>query len=190
MIQKTRAFRGLSHFRGMAIRLHVAAVMIRIAIMADVKNLPPEIILHIAQSLNRPVHSLSAVIGLLNDGGTVPFIARYRKEATGNLDEVQIRDIEDKLGLLPRARQPPRNYLGSILEQGKLSDELKARIEATFDKSELEDLTCRTVRSGGPRRRSLAITASNPSPTTFGRSSPRYSPSAITLPRSSIQKRK
>jgi transcriptional accessory protein Tex/SPT6 len=84
--------------------------MIRTAIMADVKNLSPEIILHIAQSLNLPLHSLTAVIGLLNEGGTVPFIARYRKEATGNLDEVQIRDIEDKLGLLSRARQPSRNY--------------------------------------------------------------------------------
>jgi protein Tex len=66
--------------------------------MADAKTLSPEILLHIAQSLNLPLHSLTAVIGLLNEGGTVPFIARYRKETTGNLDEVQIRDIEEKLG--------------------------------------------------------------------------------------------
>jgi uncharacterized protein len=108
--------------------------------MADVKNLSPEIILHIAQSLNLPVHSLTAVIGLLNEGGTVPFIARYRKEATGNLDEVQIRDIEDKLGYFRELVSRRETILGSILEQGKLSDELKARIEATFDKAELEDL--------------------------------------------------
>ncbi len=114
--------------------------MIRTAIMADVKNLSPEIILHIAQSLNLPLHSLSAVIGLLNEGGTVPFIARYRKEATGNLDEVEIRDIEDKLGYFRELVSRRETILGSILEQGKLSDELKARIEATFDKAELEDL--------------------------------------------------
>jgi uncharacterized protein len=65
--------------------------------MADAKILSPEILLHIAESVNLPLHSLIAVIGLLNEGGTVPFIARYRKEATGNLDEVQIRDIEEKL---------------------------------------------------------------------------------------------
>ena len=108
--------------------------------MDDVKNLSPEIILHIAQSLNLPLHSLSAVIGLLNEGGTVPFIARYRKEATGNLDEVQIRDIEDKLGYFRELVSRRETILGSILEQGKLSDALKARIEATFDKAELEDL--------------------------------------------------
>ena len=61
--------------------------------MADTKTLSPEILLHIAKCLKLPLQSLVAVIGLLNDGGTVPFIARYRKEATGNLDEVQIRDI-------------------------------------------------------------------------------------------------
>jgi protein Tex len=108
--------------------------------MADVKNLSPELILHIAQSLNLPLHSLTAVIGLLNEGGTVPFIARYRKEATGNLDEVQIRDIEDKLGYFRELVSRRETILASILEQGKLSDDLKARIEASFDKAELEDL--------------------------------------------------
>jgi uncharacterized protein len=108
--------------------------------MADAKTLSLEILLHIAQSLNLPLHSLTAVIGLLNEGGTVPFIARYRKEATGNLDEVQIRDIEAKLGYFRDFIGRRETILGSILEQGKLTDELKARIEATFDKSELEDL--------------------------------------------------
>ena len=108
--------------------------------MADAKTLSLEILLHIAQSLNLPLHSLTAVIGLLNEGGTVPFIARYRKEATGNLDEVQIRDIEEKLGYFRDLVSRRETILASILEQGKLTDELKARIEATFDKSELEDL--------------------------------------------------
>jgi uncharacterized protein len=110
------------------------------AIMADPKTLSPEILLHIAQTLNIPMHSLVAVIGLLNEGGTVPFIARYRKEATGNLDEVQIRDIEEKLAYFRDLVSRRETIIASILEQGKLTDALKARIEATLDKSELEDL--------------------------------------------------
>ena len=102
--------------------------------------LSPEILLHIAQILNLPLHGLVAVIGLLDDGGTVPFIARYRKEATGNLDEVQIRDIEEKLAYFRDLTERRATILASIAEQGKLTDELKARIEATLDKSELEDL--------------------------------------------------
>src|ERR1035438_10139336 len=102
--------------------------------------LSPEILLHIAQTLNLPMRGLVAVIELLDDGGTVPFIARYRKEATGNLDEVQIRDIEEKLAYFRDLTERRATILASIAEQGKLTDELKARIEATLDKSELEDL--------------------------------------------------
>jgi uncharacterized protein len=108
--------------------------------MADTKTLSPEILLHLAKSLNVPLHSLVAVIGLLDEGGTVPFIARYRKEATGNLDEVQIRDIEEKLAYFRELVSRRETILASILEQGKLTDELKARIEATLDRAELEDL--------------------------------------------------
>jgi protein Tex len=108
--------------------------------MSEQKSLSPEILLHISQSLNLPMHSLVAVIALLNEGGTVPFIARYRKEATSNLDEVQIRDIEEKLAYFRDLVTRRETILASILEQGKLTDVLRARIEATFDKSELEDL--------------------------------------------------
>jgi uncharacterized protein len=108
--------------------------------MADPKILSPEILLHMATSLNVPMRGLVAVIELLNEGGTVPFIARYRKEATGNLDEVQIRDIEEKLAYFRDLAARRETILASILEQGKLTDDLKARIEATLDKSELEDL--------------------------------------------------
>jgi protein Tex len=108
--------------------------------MSEQKSLSPEILLHISQSLNLPMHSLVAVIALLNEGGTVPFIARYRKEATGNLDEVQIRDIEEKLAYFRDLVARRETILASILEQGKLTDALRARIETTFDKSELEDL--------------------------------------------------
>jgi uncharacterized protein len=108
--------------------------------MKETKDLSPEILLHIAQSLNLPLRGLVAVIELLDDGGTVPFIARYRKEATGNLDEVQILDIEEKLAYFRELAERRETILASIAEQGKLTDELKARIEATLDKSELEDL--------------------------------------------------
>jgi protein Tex len=108
--------------------------------MADPKTLSSEILLHISKSINVPLRNMEAVIELLNEGGTVPFIARYRKEATGNLDEVQIRTIEEQLAYFRDLVSRRETILASILEQGKLTDELKARIEATFDKSELEDL--------------------------------------------------
>ena len=108
--------------------------------MPDRKSLSPEILLHIAQTLNLPMRGLVAVIELLDDGGTVPFIARYRKEATGNLDEVQIRAIEENLAYFRELLDRRATILASISEQGKLTDELKARIEKTLDKSELEDL--------------------------------------------------
>jgi protein Tex len=108
--------------------------------MAENKNLPPSTLVHIAQTLNLPLRGICAVIELLNDGGTVPFIARYRKEATGNLDEVRIRDIEEKLAYFRELEDRRATILASIAEQGKLTDELKARIEAVQDRNELEDL--------------------------------------------------
>jgi uncharacterized protein len=101
------------------------------------------------------MRSLVAVIELLDEGGTVPFIARYRKEATGNLDEVQIRDIEEKLAYFRDLVARRETIIASITEQGKLTEELKARIEATFDKSELEDL----YLPYRPKRRTKAIIA-------------------------------
>src|ERR1700727_3136394 len=108
--------------------------------MTDSKSLPSEILLHVAQTLNLPVRGVVAVIELLDDDGTVPFIARYRKEATGNLDEVQIRAIEDRLAYFRDLVERRATILASVGEQGKLTEELKARIESTLDKSELEDL--------------------------------------------------
>src|ERR1700709_1714985 len=94
----------------------------------------------VAKELNIREQQVAATARLLNEGGTVPFIARYRKEATGALDEVQIRDIEDKLGYFRDLVSRRETILASIAEQGKLTDELKVRIEASIDKSELEDL--------------------------------------------------
>lgn len=108
--------------------------------MAEKKSLPPLVLAHIAQTLNLPLRGICAVIELLDDGGTVPFIARYRKETTGNLDEVQIRAIEEQLAYFRELEDRRATILASIAEQGKLSDELKARIEAALERNELEDL--------------------------------------------------
>jgi uncharacterized protein len=123
--------------------------------MADKKSLPPAVLVHIAQTLNLPLHGIRAVIELLDDGGTVPFIARYRKEATGNLDEVQIRTIEEQLAYFRDLEDRRETILASIGEQGKLTDELKARIEAALDRNELEDL----YLPYKPRRRTKATIA-------------------------------
>jgi len=108
--------------------------------MSEVKALSPEILLHISHKIEVPLRGVVAVIGLLDEGGTVPFISRYRKEATGNLDEVKVRDIEEQLAYFRDLLSRRETILNSIAEQGKLTDELKARIEQCLDKSELEDL--------------------------------------------------
>jgi uncharacterized protein len=102
--------------------------------------LPTPILVHMAGMLNVPLRGMTSVIELLDEGGTVPFIARYRKEATGNLDEVQIRGIEEKLAYFRELEQRRSAVLASIEEQGKLTSELRVRIEAALEKSELEDL--------------------------------------------------
>ncbi|MBS1854481.1 MAG: RNA-binding transcriptional accessory protein [Acidobacteria bacterium] len=108
--------------------------------MPELKQLPTHILLHLAKLLNVPLKGLAAVIELLDGGATVPFIARYRKEATGNLDEVQIRDIQEKLEYFRELEDRRETVLASIAEQGKLTPELKAKIEASLEKTELEDL--------------------------------------------------
>jgi uncharacterized protein len=108
--------------------------------MADATPLSSDLLLHIAQTLNVPLASVRAVVLLLDEGSTVPFIARYRKEATGNLDEVQIRNIEEQSSYFREFVSRRETVLASIAEQGKLTDELKARIFATLNRSELEDL--------------------------------------------------
>jgi len=108
--------------------------------MTQTKPLPSEILLHIAKLLNVPLGSLVATITLLDEGGTIPFIARYRKEATGALDEVKIRDIEEQLAYFRELLSRRETVLASIAEQQKLTDELRHKIETTLDKGELEDL--------------------------------------------------
>ncbi len=83
---------------------------------------------------------VEAATALLDEGATVPFIARYRKEATGGLDDTQLRDLETRLGYLRELEDRRAAILASIHEQGKLSDELRAEIEAADSKARLEDL--------------------------------------------------
>ena len=119
------------------------------------QSLSPDLLIHVSQLLQIPMKGLMAVIELLDEGSTVPFIARYRKEATGNLDEVQIRDIEEKLLYFRELVARKETILSTIQEQGKLTDELKALIEKTLDKSELEDL----YLPYKPKRRTKAMIA-------------------------------
>ena len=108
--------------------------------MPELQSLSPDLLLHLAQTLQIPMKGLVATIELLDEGSTVPFIARYRKEVTGNLDEVQIRAIEEKLAYFRELVSRKETILASIAEQGKLTDELRERIEKTLEKSEQEDL--------------------------------------------------
>ncbi|WP_114193018.1 Tex family protein [Edaphovirga cremea] len=87
----------------------------------------------------RPEQVLSA-IRLLDEGNTVPFIARYRKEVTGGLDDTQLRQLETRLGYLRELEERRQSILKSIEEQGKLTDALAASISGTMSKTELEDL--------------------------------------------------
>src|SRR5690349_20578379 len=82
----------------------------------------------------------AAAIALLDEGATVPFIARYRKEATGGLDDTQLRTLEVRLTYLRELEERRTAVIASITEQGKLTDELKADIEAADSKARLEDL--------------------------------------------------
>lgn len=94
----------------------------------------------IAQNLNIHLRRVEAVIELLEQGATIPFIARYRKEATGSLDEVQISDIQNLLKKLQELEKRREVILQSIEEQGKLTPELRRAIEAAATMTELEDL--------------------------------------------------
>jgi len=100
----------------------------------------PEVLLAISKEVGAPVARVEATIKLFEDGATTPFIARYRKEATGNLDEVKIRDIENNRQYYSDLEARRNTILNSIEKQGKLTDELKAKLLACYSKSELEDL--------------------------------------------------
>lgn len=109
----------------------------------------------LAQELSLPEAGVRAVVTLLTEGATVPFIARYRKEATGGLDEVQIRTIEERRSYLVELEARRATVLAEIEKQGKLTDALRARIVACQTKAELEDL----YLPFKPKRRTRALIA-------------------------------
>ena len=94
----------------------------------------------IASELNIALKKVEAVVALLEEDATIPFIARYRKEATDSLDEVQIAAIRDRLEQLKELEKRRESILKSMLEMEKLTDELKQKIEAAATLSELEDI--------------------------------------------------
>ncbi|MDX9842217.1 MAG: Tex family protein [Aquabacterium sp.] len=99
-----------------------------------------KILMQLAAELNVRPAQVNAAVQLLDGGATVPFIARYRKEATDGLDDTQLRDLEARLGYLRELEDRRAAVLKSIEEQGKLTPELRAAIETVPTKQELEDL--------------------------------------------------
>ncbi|WP_307814137.1 Tex family protein [Glycomyces sp. YM15] len=94
----------------------------------------------IAEELSVGSHQVRSAVALLDDGSTVPFIARYRKEATGGLSDEQLRALEERLGYLRELEARRKAVLESIAEQGKLTETLAAQIDAADTKARLEDL--------------------------------------------------
>ena len=94
----------------------------------------------IAQESSLPLRNVNNALKLWQEGGTVPFIARYRKEQTGSLDEVQLRDIFARYTYLDEVQQRKQKIVAEIESQGKLTAELAAKIASCWDKTELEDL--------------------------------------------------
>ena len=101
--------------------------------MTDIRQL-------IAQEFSLSPRNIDNALNLWLEGGTVPFIARYRKEQTGSLDEVQLRDIFERYTYLDELVKRKAKILSEIKSQGKLTTELKAKITVCFDRTELEDL--------------------------------------------------
>ena len=114
-----------------------------------------DIINIIATELGLKESSISSAINLIDEGNTIPFIARYRKEATGNLTDTDLRKLEERLIYLRKLEERMNTVLKSIEEQGKLTDELKLEIENVSTLSELEDL----YRPYKPKKKTRAIIA-------------------------------
>src|ERR1700680_5041147 len=108
--------------------------------------------LRIAEELGVREQKVSAAISLLDGGATVPFVARYRKEATGALDDTQLRTLDERLKYLRELEERREAILKSVREQGKLDAALEAAIRAADNKGRLEDI----YLPFKPKRRSKA----------------------------------
>ncbi|MCE2991218.1 MAG: RNA-binding transcriptional accessory protein [Nitrosomonadaceae bacterium] len=115
----------------------------------------PSIQSRLAAELSAHANQVAAAVALLDEGATVPFIARYRKEATGGLDDTQLRLLEERLRYLRELEERRAAVLESIESQGKMTDALRASIENAADKTTLEDL----YLPYKPKRRTKAMIA-------------------------------
>ncbi|MFO7894892.1 MAG: Tex family protein [Longimicrobiales bacterium] len=113
------------------------------------------IVAAVSRELDLATNQIAPALDLFEKGNTLPFIARYRKEATGGLDEVQLRDVRDRAAYLTELEDRRATILESIEEQGKLDDALRSKIEAASTKQALEDL----YLPYKPKRRTRAIIA-------------------------------
>lgn len=109
----------------------------------------------LTEELNVKRWQVDAAVKLIDEGNTIPFIARYRKEATGTLDDEQLRKLHERLTYLRNLEEKKEQVLGSITEQGKLTEELKAQILAAETLVIVEDL----YRPYRPKRRTRATIA-------------------------------
>ena len=114
-----------------------------------------EILKQLSAELNQPLNYIENVVTLLDEGNTIPFIARYRKELHGSMDDTTLRDLADRLQYLRNLSQRREEIRRSIENQGKLTEELSADIDKAKTLSELEDL----YRPYKPKRRTRATIA-------------------------------
>jgi uncharacterized protein len=142
----------------------------------------------VSKELGLSTHAVKAVVALLAEGATVPFIARYRKEATGGLDEVAIRNIDERRTYMLELEARRASVLAEIKSQGKLTPALEARLKAAGTKAELEDL----YLPYKPKRRTRAVIAKErglePLAELLWAQAPNQSPEALAKPFVSTEK--
>ncbi|NLZ81034.1 MAG: RNA-binding transcriptional accessory protein, partial [Clostridiales bacterium] len=113
------------------------------------------ILKQIQEELNVKLNQVEAAVQLIDEGNTIPFIARYRKEVTGSLDDEQLRTLDERLTYLRNLEEKKVQVLSTIEEQGKLTEELKRQIEEAMTLVVVEDL----YRPYRPKRRTRATIA-------------------------------
>ena len=114
----------------------------------------------LAEELSLRPAQVKSALDLFAEGATVPFIARYRKERTGEMDEVRLRDLSDRFTYLTELEERKKTILESIASQDKLTESLRVKIETCLQKNELEDL----YLPFRPKRRTRATIATSISP--------------------------
>ena len=114
-----------------------------------------DIILKIKEELNVEKWQVEAAVKLIDEGNTIPFISRYRKEATGSLNDEQLRNLGERLTYLRNLEEKKAQVIGSIEEQGKLTEELRAKIEEAQTLVVVEDL----YRPYRPKKKTRASVA-------------------------------